>query len=394
MNLIKKTENLSHFVCLGDKCEDTCCQKWSMQLDEATHSLYKREAPELLSAVEAAEEAPWIMRKDPASGFCVKLEGGLCGIHAKYGDSFLGDACYFYPRVTRTLGSETLMTATMSCPEIARLALFENKITVLEPANMPRLPSTLRNYLPDGMDTEDAMQVHQAFLDATKDSTASAEQIYLRIASASRSLERIDTPSWKMMAPFYLQHADMRLQPAQHHIADAYNLLHALSGLIVASRRPPTPRLMQTIVEMETALAAKLTWGDNVLISIDELNLPNFERAKQLWKEEGAAFYAQILRNWLQMQLSLALYPYSGLGATLSERITIIGVRLATIKLALLSNYNIARTSVSQDVVVRIVQGLSRFLDHLGDPALSLSIYTETGWVKEERMRGLLHFEA
>jgi len=40
--------------------------------------------------------------------------------------------------------------------------------------------------------------------------------------------------------------------------------------------------------------------------------------------------------------------------------------------------------------VVRIIQSLSRLLDHLGDPAFSLKIYAETGWIKEARMRGLL----
>jgi len=84
---------LATFSCLGDKCEDTCCKGWSMQLDEATLERYKQKAPELLDAVEPAEETPWIMRKDKQTSYCVKYEGGLCGIHKKYGDDFLGDAC-------------------------------------------------------------------------------------------------------------------------------------------------------------------------------------------------------------------------------------------------------------------------------------------------------------
>src|SRR5690349_1055310 len=98
------TKSLSAFSCLGDKCADTCCQGWSMQVDDVTLARYRKDAPELLGAVEASQEAPWIMRKDPATNFCVKLEGGLCGIHKQYGDAFLSDACHFYPRVTRALG--------------------------------------------------------------------------------------------------------------------------------------------------------------------------------------------------------------------------------------------------------------------------------------------------
>ncbi|MBY0406929.1 MAG: flagellin lysine-N-methylase, partial [Rickettsiales bacterium] len=121
---ILRHASLDAFQCLGGECEDTCCKTWSMQVDEDTVNRYRNEAPELLAAVEPAEETPWIMRKDPDTGYCIKLDGGLCGIHKQYGDRFLGDACHFYPRITRTLGSATLMTATLSCPEITRLALF------------------------------------------------------------------------------------------------------------------------------------------------------------------------------------------------------------------------------------------------------------------------------
>jgi hypothetical protein len=40
--------------------------------------------------------------------------------------------------------------------------------------------------------------------------------------------------------------------------------------------------------------------------------------------------------------------------------------------------------------VVRIVQSLSRVLDHLADPELSLKIYEEPGWLREPRLRALM----
>ena len=160
MTPIKRANVLNQFTCLGDKCEDTCCQGWSMQVDQATHDRYQTQAPELLDSIEQAEESPWIMRKNP-DNFCVKFEDGLCGIHKNYGDRFLGDACNFYPRVTRLLGTQIIMTASLSCPEIARLALFDNEPAVMTPAQEERLPSTTKNYLPDGMNEDDAMKVHR-----------------------------------------------------------------------------------------------------------------------------------------------------------------------------------------------------------------------------------------
>ena len=359
-----------------------------MQVDQATHDRYQTQAPELLDSIEQAEESPWIMRKNP-DNFCVKFEDGLCGIHKNYGDRFLGDACNFYPRVTRLLGTQIIMTASLSCPEIARLALFDNEPAVMTPAQEERLPSTTKNYLPDGMNEDDAMKVHQAFLTATEDATASAEQIFLRIASASRSLERIAQKSWPTMASYYLQHADSRIPPPQVNINDPFNLLHALCGLIVASHKTPSPRLRVIIQAMETALSAPLDW-EAVKISADDTSVRNYQKLKEQWRNEIAVKVEPMLRRWLQMQMSLALYPFSGLGHNLSERVTIIGVRLAIIKLALLCNCSSGGKEPLEILVVRVVQTVSRFLDHLGDAEFSLKIFTETGWIHEGRMRGLL----
>ncbi len=389
MTAILRSQLLSKFSCLGDKCEDTCCQGWSMQMDEPTLARYKKEAPELLGAVEAEPDGSHIMRKDPQTSFCVKLEGGLCGIHKTHGEKFLGDACYFYPRVTRALGNQVVMTAAMSCPEIVRLALADENACAWEEAAAERLPHSLKNYLPEDTAAGDALAVHQAFLKATEDKQASAERIFLRIANVSRSFERIDRKGWPQAAPFYLTHADGRLPPPESDAADPFNLLHALCGLIVASKKRPSPRLKQTIGDMEKALAATLDW-DTVRINTTVQSAAAYQKVKALWQKEAAAKYAPHLRRWLQMQLALALFPYAGLGDKLSERITVIGVRLATIKLALMCSYNIYGATLPQDAAVRIMQSISRFMDHLGDPAFSMQIYTEPGWTQEKRMRGLL----
>lgn len=386
---ILRTNVLSEFTCLGEHCEDTCCQNWSMQVDDATLERYRREVPELMEAVEQSQDAPWIMKKDPATGFCVKLEGGLCGIHKQYGDKFLGDACYFYPRATRKLGERVLMTATMSCPEIVRRALLEGRPGSMGEVEAERLPQVLKDYLPEGMAVEDALAVHQAFLDAAEDTTLDAESIFLRMGNAARSLERTPHKDWKLMTEFYIRNAEICMPPAQLAPADPFNLLHALCGLIVASRKPPSPRLRQTIADMEKALAVTLDW-EQAGIATSDGSLPAYQSLQALWGKEASKTYTPILRRYLQMQVSLALYPFGGFGNTLSERITVIGVRLATIKLALLCGHSIYGATLPQDVVVRIVQSLSRFMDHLGDPQFSLRIYTETGWLQESRMRGLL----
>lgn len=390
MTTILRTNVVSRFSCLGDKCPDTCCRGWSMQVDETTLTRYKTEAPELLSAVEAGGVAsPWIMRKD-AKGVCVKFEGGLCGIHKTRGDKFLGDACHFYPRITRGLGDQMLMSATASCPEIMRLALEEKDLLSLTDFDVERLPESMKNYLLEEMTSQEALSVHQAFLQAASDESARVETVFARIASVSRSLERLQKKDWSKAIALYLKLADGRLSAPEMQNADPFNILHALMGLIVASRKPVSERLRQTLSDMEKALGVTLDW-EQVLILPSEGSLAASQRVQSKWKEKYAQHHSSALRKFLLMQLSMGLFPFAGLGDTLTQRITFIGVRLATVRLAIMCACDQKEGVLDEENLVRIIQSLSRFLDHLADPTFSLQIYGEAGWVSEARMRGLLN---
>jgi hypothetical protein len=281
------------------------------------------------------------------------------------------------------------MTATLSCPEIARLSLFADLPQAYEQTTTDRLPNSLKHYLPEGMNEQDALTIHHAFLNATADPQADAEQIFLRVACASRQMQNLPQNNWAILASFYLSDADLRIPPAQSNVNDAFNLLHALCGLMVASHKPASPRLLQTIADMETALACKLDWNA-VTITTSPESLLAYHQLQILWHNEATMIYTPILRRWLSMQLALTLHPFGGLGATLAERVTLMGVRLAIIKLALLCAHATSPTPPDGDHIVRIVQSLSRFLDHLGTPEFFLQICSETSWSTEARMHGLL----
>jgi hypothetical protein len=280
-----------------------------------------------------------------------------------------------------------VMTAAPSCPEIVRLHLAGDAPLALEPAQVERLPHALKDYLPEALDSGGALAVHQAFIAACED-PAPPEIIFARIASVSRSLELIDQKSWPQAITFYLKHADSRLPVPESNPADPFNLLHALSGLIVASKKPMSDRLGQTVADMERALAVTLDW-QQTLIHTSDKSADAYEALKNTWQDVRAN-YDDVLKRYLALELSLALYPFAGLGHNISERITILGVRLATVKLALMCGCGIYGPALPQDIVVRTLQSLSRFLDHLANPGFSLQIYAETGWTREARMRGLL----
>ncbi len=384
-----RTRLVSEFVCTADKCKDTCCKHWSMQVEQNTVERYKKLAPELLNCIESDTDGSFIMRKDSNTGYCVKFTDGKCGIHLAYGEEFLGDACFFYPRITRSTDNANIVTATMSCPEIARIALYGENPFLFEENDLFRVPQEVKNIVYGDLSRDDIINIHNLFLQATKDESASAESILARMASVSRSLQRIEKKDWVKAAPLYFRLAGTAFPVAEKNINDPFNLLHSLCGLVVASKKIIPPRLQKTIDEMERALNVVLDW-ENVLIKTNDNSLASYNDLWMLWENEMKDSYAPLLKRWLAAQFSASLYPFAGLGETLIDRITVISVRFAILRLALISAYSMNDRNLHQDDVVRVVQSLSRFLDHLASPAFSLQIYRETGWDRESRMLGLL----
>lgn len=383
---------LEDFKCLGAECEDTCCIGWGMQINEGHKELYQKVAPELAESVTTLNpETPdlFIMKRDPETDYCVKFDNGLCGIHKQYGERFLGDACYFFPRSTRKFGDNTIVTATLSCPEIARLALLGENPFSLQHATTERLPETIKNYVPQGMEAEDALAVTKAFIDAAGDRSVSPEQALGRIIIASKSLDNIDIIRWKNGINIFLKTADTRFPETEYEVADPYRLLHALSGLIAAANATNKPKLMQIVSLMEQALDAKIDW-ETLEITTSDSQLTAGKNIRKTLNNNSEERISTILHQWIQAQLALASFPFAGLGNTPSERITIIAIRFATVKLALASYYAVNSSYPDDFGVITLIQGLSRFMDHLSDPTLSLNIYRDAGWTSDKKLFSLI----
>lgn len=380
---------LKDFICVGSECVDTCCAGWSMQVDDATLSRYKASCPELLDAVECDASGGIAMARHPETDACRKLEGGLCSIHKLYGTRMLSDACYFFPRITRTLGEQVVMSASLACPEIARLAMvgdevFESDICEAD----ERLPLAMRDSLPEGLAVEGALAIHRFFIGVVANKDISAERAMAQVNSLVGSLSLLPVASWVEALPFYGRMVDGRLPAPEGKQEDPFNLLHALMGLVRAVGKMPSLRLQETITEMERGLEAQLDWV-NAGIQVTEGSLAAVRKMEEGWGNGYSAACAPYLRRWLAAQLSAALFPFAGLGGDVKQRAVIIGVRFATLRLALMAASAVHERPLQEPEILRIAQSLARVLDHLADPELSLSIYQETGWVRESRLRAI-----
>lgn len=372
------TPQIAKFSCLQADCPDTCCKGWSMQLDDATFAKYQGTDLENAVAYDGADKQIRVMKRDENSDFCVKFSAGKCGIHATKGPEMLSDACNFYPRIIRQIGDNTIITAALSCPEIARLMLFENADATEIETSLNRIPSNLKNYGDSGA----VRAVHATFLSACQDNSATPECLVARIFSAAKSLQYIPQSDWENAASFMLKRAEEKLPQAGLDKADFYKIIQIFAGLVHATGKTRSERLSQTLEEISLALGVQINW--------QTLDLQATTPSALDWTisryTKNRERLAPILRNFVASQLSFSSFPFAGLGDNILDKAKILSFRFAITRLALMALPN----NATEIDIVRVVQSLSRTLDHLSDATLMLNLYTQSGWTSDAKIRGLI----
>ena len=125
---------MRQFKCVGSQCEDTCCIGWRVNIDHATYRKYQRIPDlelrqELDSCIKRNRSQPGEknyarIKMNPGNVCPLMNEESLCRIQLRLGEEFLSDVCATYPRVANLVNNVLEKSATMSCPEAARLALL------------------------------------------------------------------------------------------------------------------------------------------------------------------------------------------------------------------------------------------------------------------------------
>jgi len=282
------------------------------------------------------------------------------------------------------------MTATPSCPEIARLALTSDYGVSFHISDFERLPNALREVVPDGLDAGAATAVTAAFDRLAADPGTTPDRAVARIVTVARSLTWVPVATWADSLDFLVRSADRRLAPPEPSGDDDVRLLHVLVGLIKATRHKPGERLLATVEELQKALGVMVNW--ETLDVWGDPRVADMRASFGAFLARAAATLAPYLRRWLRLRLALGTFPFAGPGATPEARATLLGVDFAIVRLALAAHSKV-NGCLTEDGIVRVVQSLARHLDHLAEPDLWLALCHEAGWHREARLRGLVELE-
>ena len=143
--MVYAPEWMRKFACLAGDCPDVCCQQWNVDVDPAhAESLHHIEDPELQKLMDSilrsvrirrpgSRQAETIHRlqllNQPDKRCPLLNERNECRLHKKYGPYILCDTCYFHPRTYWQVDEQSYLSACLSCPECARLAILHREPT-------------------------------------------------------------------------------------------------------------------------------------------------------------------------------------------------------------------------------------------------------------------------
>lgn len=130
---------MGKFHCIGGECEDTCCAGWKITIDESSYLKYKKTKSKtvqrkingnlVLIKKELRNSKNYAYFKmDPLNRCPMLTEGGWCSIQHELGENALSPVCKTYPRIVNVVDNQIEVSGVLSCPEIARLVLLNDKI--------------------------------------------------------------------------------------------------------------------------------------------------------------------------------------------------------------------------------------------------------------------------
>lgn len=120
------------FHCIAERCKDSCCIGWEIDIDEDTFSYYKSIGgafgERLRDHMETEECNSFTLREN---GWCPFLnEKKLCDICIELGEEALCEVCTEFPRFTMEYENVREKVLCLSCEEVGRLVFTsDEKIT-------------------------------------------------------------------------------------------------------------------------------------------------------------------------------------------------------------------------------------------------------------------------
>ena len=114
------------FKCIADKCQNSCCVDWEIDIDDISYEKYRSAGGALAGSITECDSARCFALTD--GGRCPHLrEDGLCNIIINYGEEYLTDICREHPRFYHLIGDRAEVGIGLVCEEAARIIITDTE---------------------------------------------------------------------------------------------------------------------------------------------------------------------------------------------------------------------------------------------------------------------------
>lgn len=120
--ILRKPDFYDKFKCIADRCSDTCCIGWEIDIDEASQAAYRKVESPFGDRLRAnIEDGHFKLLPHDRCPFLDK--SNLCEIYRNLGEGALCDICREHPRFVEVYGDIMERGLGLCCEEAARLLL-------------------------------------------------------------------------------------------------------------------------------------------------------------------------------------------------------------------------------------------------------------------------------
>lgn len=120
--LLRKPDFYDSFKCIADRCTDTCCVGWEIDIDDGSQEAYRKVAGAFGDRLRAnIEDGHFKLLPHDRCPFLDKAN--LCEIYTHLGEGALCDICREHPRFVEVYGDIMERGLGLCCEEAARLLL-------------------------------------------------------------------------------------------------------------------------------------------------------------------------------------------------------------------------------------------------------------------------------
>jgi len=372
------------FRCIGSACEDTCCQGWSVPVDEATWYKYQSlPESELRSLIHAnvlrtpesanSEKSPVfaIIRMSTANRCPMLSPDRLCSIQVELGEQLLSHTCHTYPRIVHSIGGTRETALTFSCPEAVRLVLLSPDLLtgnspVFGEGSQPAVSDLSADYLPP-----DFWAIRTTVLTLVRNRTYPLWQRLFLLSILCQRLEAIARGELKLttlefLAGFQASVADGSLRAAMQSLpidsTAQVDIVLRLAGLML-HKSNVRPRFVECVHAFTTGIgngpgatlqSLTATYGS----AHDRHFQPFFER------------HPYILENYLVNTIIRCQFPYGkegmlpGAVPRMSREFALLTAQFTLIKGLLIGVAGFHREQFAAKHVVHTVQAAAKHFEH------------------------------